>query len=99
MGVLSSFYWGEGGALGIPDGKSDCALCTINCGSCQGMPRKQAHDPTSKGYDKGDGEYTRAHRDAGIVAAMRTWMGLHNSVSESTQIVVLSWKRVLAFPS
>jgi len=86
--VLSSFYWGEGGALGIPDGKSDCALCTINCGSCQGMPRKQAHDPTSKGYDKGDGEYTRAHRDAGIVAAMRTWMGLHNSVSESTQIVV-----------
>jgi alpha-amylase len=74
--VLSSFYWGEGTVQGMPDGKSDCSLCTVHCETCQTMPYKKAHDPTSKGYDKGAGQYTRVHRDNEIVNAMRSWMGL-----------------------
>ena len=29
--ILSSYYWGEGDNQGIPDGKSDCSLCKVNC--------------------------------------------------------------------
>jgi alpha-amylase len=76
--VLSSFYWGEGGVQGMPDGKSDCTHCRVNCQTCKSMPFEKAHDPTSKGYDKGDGKYTRAHRDAAVVNAMRKWIGLGN---------------------
>eukprot|EP00927_Polykrikos_kofoidii_P070125 TRINITY_DN659_c0_g1_i7.p1 TRINITY_DN659_c0_g1~~TRINITY_DN659_c0_g1_i7.p1 ORF type:complete len:699 (+),score=104.29 TRINITY_DN659_c0_g1_i7:71-2167(+) len=74
--VLSSFRWGTGTVQGIPDGKSDCSLCTINCDGCQGMAYEQAYDSSSTGYDKGDGKYTRPHRDQAIVNAMRGWMGL-----------------------
>lgn len=74
--VLSSFYWGAGGVQGIPDGKSDCSLCTVHCDTCKTMPYTQAYDASSKGYDKGDGMYTRVHRDSAIVNAMRKWMGL-----------------------
>jgi len=74
--ILSSFYWGDGGTQGIPDGLSDCSLCTVDCEGCKGMPYQQAFDPTSKGYDTGAGKYTRAHRDVTIVNAMRSWMGL-----------------------
>jgi alpha-amylase len=74
--VLSSFYWGPGGVAGIPDGLSDCSLCTTHCERCKGVPHVAAYDAYSKGYDKGDGQYTRVHRDIGIVNAMRQWVGL-----------------------
>jgi alpha-amylase len=76
--VLSSFYWGEGDVQGMPDGKSDCSLCTINCDSCKTMTYEKAFDATSKGYDSGKGKYTRVHRDQAIVNAMRSWMGLQD---------------------
>ena len=61
----------------MPDGLSDCSLCTgVQCGACKGMPRVPAFAAASAGYDSGDGQYTRAHRDAAVVAAMRAWMGL-----------------------
>lgn len=74
--LLSSYYWGANSNQGVPDGKSDCSLCKINCNQCQGMPYQKAFNPASTGYDKGDGSYTRVHRDAGIVNAMRSWIGL-----------------------
>jgi len=74
--VLSSFYWGANGVQGMPDGKSSCDLCTVNCDTCKSMGYQKAHDPTSKGYDKGDGKYTRAHRDAAVTAAIRKWMDI-----------------------
>jgi hypothetical protein len=74
--VLSSFYWGKGDVQGIPDGLSDCSLCTASCDGCKGIPYKKAFDAKSTGYDKGDGEYTRVHRDRSIVNAMRAWVGL-----------------------
>mmetsp|Transcript_90898 Transcript_90898/g.283187 ORF Transcript_90898/g.283187 Transcript_90898/m.283187 type:complete len:639 (+) Transcript_90898:53-1969(+) len=74
--VLSSFYWGKDTVQGIPDGKSDCSLCTVNCDGCKGVPFQQAYNAKSTGYDKGDGSYTRVHRDPAIVNAMRGWMGL-----------------------
>jgi len=73
--VLSSFYWGEDTVQGMPDGKSDCSTCTVNCDGCKTMPYVKAFDATSKGYDKGAGKYTRVHRDQAIVNAMRAWMG------------------------
>jgi alpha-amylase len=81
--VLSSFYWGTGEVQGIPDGLSDCSLCTVSCDGCKGMPYKKAFDAKSTGYDKGDGEYTRVHRDQKIVNAMRAWVGLSAISSES----------------
>ena len=69
--VLSSFYWYNQSA-GIPDGKSDCSLCTITCQGCESVPRMEAYSADSKGYDSPG--YTRVHRDAAIVAAMRGWM-------------------------
>jgi alpha-amylase len=71
--VLSSFYWYGNGLQGIPDGKSDCSLCTTNCDTCQSVPKTQAYDGTSKGYDMTG--YTRVHRDQSIIQAMRKWMG------------------------
>ena len=77
--VMSSFYWpnasGGSGLQGIPDGKSDCALCTTNCDGCQSVAKIEAYDESSTGYDK---DYTRVHRDAEIVQAMRKWVGLSN---------------------
>mmetsp|Transcript_4813 Transcript_4813/g.7636 ORF Transcript_4813/g.7636 Transcript_4813/m.7636 type:complete len:633 (-) Transcript_4813:244-2142(-) len=72
--VLSSFFWYNNGVQGIPDGKSDCSLCKVNCDSCEGVPYIAAYDPTSKGYDSGNGTYTRVHRDAEIIEAMQKWM-------------------------
>lgn len=68
--VLSSFYF-QDGSMGIPDGLSDCTLCTTNCKGCQGTKYIKAYDADSKGYDK---TYTRVHRDAAIVSAMQKWM-------------------------
>ena len=81
--VLSSFWWGggaesdaENGQLqGIPDGKSDCSLCTVNCQDCQSVKKEAAFNDSSTGYDGPQG-YTRVHRDGVIVAAMRKWVGL-----------------------
>ena len=72
--VMSSFYWYGNGLQGIPDGKSDCSLCTTNCDSCQSVPKTQAYDESSKGYDTTG--YTRVHRDSSIIQAMRKWMGI-----------------------
>jgi len=68
--VLSSFYW-QDGSMGIPDGLSDCSKCVVNCEGCKGTTYIKAYDSASKGYDK---TYTRVHRDAKIVDAMKTWM-------------------------
>lgn len=84
--VLSSFYWGKDGVQGMPDGKSDCSLCTINCDGCKSMPFEKAFSPYSKGYDVGLGMYTRVHRDQAIVNAMRSWIGL-GEISASTYSV------------
>jgi alpha-amylase len=72
--ILSSFYWaGANQQLqGIPDGKSDCSLCTTNCQGCQSVNYTQAFDTSSTGYDA---TYTRVHRDPDIVSAMRAWIG------------------------
>jgi alpha-amylase len=69
--VMSSFYWPGNGVQGVPDGLSDCAKCTTNCQGCTSVAAVAAHDAASKGYDK---DYTRVHRDASIIAAMRKWM-------------------------
>jgi alpha-amylase len=69
--VLSSYWW-QDQSQGIPDGLSDCKLCEKNCEGCQTTTFVQAHDDTSKGYDMTG--YTRVHRDAAIVEAMRKWM-------------------------
>eukprot|EP00122_Pirum_gemmata_P005388 Pgem_evm1s4907 len=69
--ILSSYYW-ENGIQGIPDGLSDCSLCTVDCNTCRGVKYQKAHDSNSKGYDKAG--YTRVHRDQGIINAMRKWM-------------------------
>lgn len=87
--LLSSFYWGADGNQGIPDGKSDCALCTVNCKGCKGMPFQKAFDDKSTGYDKGEGSYTRVHRDGAIVTAMRSWIGLKAMDASSTVGVIV----------
>jgi len=73
--VLISYRWPSDTAFGIPDGLSDCSLCTITCDGCQTTPKAAAFNPDSCGYDT-VGYYTRPHRDAAIVAAMRKWMHL-----------------------
>lgn len=71
--VLSSYYW-QGDSAGVPDGLSDCKKCTgKECGSCRTTTAWAAYDANSCGYDK---TYTRPHRDAQIVNAMRGWMNL-----------------------
>eukprot|EP00935_MAST-01C_sp_MAST-1C-sp1_P001583 g1583.t1 len=75
--VLSSYFW-QNGSTGVPDGLSDCSLCVPThageCDGCQTVAQTPAFDAASTGYDKG--VYTRVHRDAAIVAAMRKWIGL-----------------------
>jgi alpha-amylase len=75
--ILSSFYWGgaNGQLQGIPDGKSDCGLCTTNCQGCQSVEKISAFDDSSTGYDGPTG-YTRVHRDPDIISAMREWMNM-----------------------
>ncbi|KAK3271529.1 hypothetical protein CYMTET_20131 [Cymbomonas tetramitiformis] len=89
--ILSSFYW-QGDSAGIPDGRSDCAECVIGCDGCRTTALSQAFDEGSTGYDKSG--YTRVHRDAAIIAAMRGWMGLSSqngaigasNVTESSRV-------------
>jgi len=51
--VLSSYSFMNNGAMGIPDGKSDCSKCVGDqCNSCsKSMPYSQAFNPNSCGYD------------------------------------------------
>ncbi|KAL0234532.1 hypothetical protein PCE1_001568 [Barthelona sp. PCE] len=75
--VLSSYWWYQG-IRSVPDGYSDCKMCTgtaQDCKECVGVPYFPAYKADSCGYDAGDG-YTRVHRDIQIINAMRQWMGL-----------------------
>jgi len=80
--LLSSYYFPTNGARGIPDGLSDCSLCTTTCNGCQTVPYQKAQDPNSCGYDSPQfNQYTRTHRDKSVIMAMRAWMHLPSNVS------------------
>eukprot|EP01116_Phalansterium_solitarium_P024025 TRINITY_DN8669_c0_g1_i1.p1 TRINITY_DN8669_c0_g1~~TRINITY_DN8669_c0_g1_i1.p1 ORF type:complete len:872 (-),score=231.66 TRINITY_DN8669_c0_g1_i1:183-2798(-) len=83
--VLSSHYWTAEGSLGIPDGLSDCSLCTTTCDGCQTVSYAKAQDPNSCGYDglNETNPYTRVHRDRSIIMAMRSWMHMDTNVSNA----------------
>ena len=82
--VLSSYSLMNNGAMGIPDGKSDCKACIGSyCNSCsKSMAYAQAYNPSSCGYScqqNGgwiEGVYTQVHRDYDIIQAMRDWQQL-----------------------
>jgi alpha-amylase len=80
--VLSSFYW-YNGVQGIPDGLSDCKLCTENCAGCKTVPFSAAYSATSVGYDTTG--YTRVHRDNAIINAMRSWINLPAMAEKETK--------------
>ncbi|KAK2943058.1 putative Pancreatic alpha-amylase [Blattamonas nauphoetae] len=69
--VLSSYYF-SGQSKSIPDGKSDCSLCKVTCDGCRTRTYAPAYVENAKAYEGTD--YTRVHRDAEIIAAMRKWM-------------------------
>lgn len=72
--ILSSYYFTDG-KHGMPDGFSDCKLCTVTCASCkESWSYKPAYVPGECGY--AGTSYTRVHRDLRIINAMRGWMGL-----------------------
>ncbi len=63
------------GHLAVPDGWSDCSLCTTTCNSCkESAPYSPAYEPGACAY-KGN-SYTRVHRDIAIINAMRSWVQL-----------------------
>ena len=81
--ILSSYSFNNNADntfdIGIPDGLSDCKLSLVDgCGSS--MPKAQAYDEASKGYDAKDGSnwvnnvYTRVHRSEDIVTKMQQWL-------------------------
>lgn len=81
--VLSSYTFMDNGAMGPPDGKSDCSKCDDTDGQCKdcnkSMAYSKAHDPNVCGYtcevdgQWKEGVYTRVHRDYEIIQAMRKW--------------------------
>lgn len=90
--VLSSYTFMNNGGQGVPDGKSDCALCQAGprCRTdcTKSTPFQKAHNDSVCGYTVFDttgqwaeGVYTRVHRDRAIILAMRQWMGLSADVS------------------
>eukprot|EP00823_Brevimastigomonas_motovehiculus_P006138 TRINITY_DN4910_c0_g1_i1.p1 TRINITY_DN4910_c0_g1~~TRINITY_DN4910_c0_g1_i1.p1 ORF type:complete len:625 (+),score=121.29 TRINITY_DN4910_c0_g1_i1:72-1946(+) len=81
--LLSSFYFNNEQAMGIPDGWSDCRLCTTMCNGCVSTPFQQAYNNSSTGYDGLSQHfgYTRAHRDRTVINAMRSWMKLNPLLS------------------
>ena len=91
--VLSSYTFMDDGAMGIPDGKSDCNACKGDqCASCtHSMAYSKAFDADACGYTcEVDGQwqqgvYTRVHRDYDIIQAMRNWQGLQQ-VTDPTEI-------------
>lgn len=86
--VLSSFWLpANANDYGIPDGKSDCNVCLVDCSTCdlaQSMNATVAYQKGSSGYTGNmiGGKYTRVHRDIGIINAMRGWMNLPNMTHE-----------------
>jgi alpha-amylase len=90
--VLSSYSFMNNGAAGFPDGRSDCDTCKgDHCQDCsKSMKYSKAYDADACGYTcEVDGQwmegvYTRVHRDADIINAMRQWQGLSqaNSMEE-----------------
>ncbi|CAI2361994.1 unnamed protein product [Moneuplotes crassus] len=90
--VLSSYTFMNNGAAGFPDGLSDCDRCKGDqCDSCsKSMKFSKAYDADACGYtcevdgQWQEGVFTRVHRDADIINAMRQWQGLSqaNSMSE-----------------
>ena len=91
--VLSSYTFMDNGAMGFPDGFSDCARYNGTAEpakNCRSMAYAKAHDDSVCGYTVFDasgawaqGVYTRVHRDRAIVMAMRAWMGLPTNVSNA----------------
>ncbi|EAY06412.1 Alpha amylase, catalytic domain containing protein [Trichomonas vaginalis G3] len=71
--VLSSYYKGQTGSMGIPDRMSTCDKCTTTCGGCKDRPYVKAYNPSATSYPGGYG-YTYVHRDQEIINAMRNWM-------------------------
>lgn len=80
--VLSSFWLpANANDYGIPDGKSNCDVCMVDCATCdaaQSMNTTSAYEAGASGYtgNMEGGHYTRVHRDQGIINAMRGWMHL-----------------------
>ena len=72
----------------MPDGKSDCKLCTATCDGCETVPYMAAYNNKSSGYDGPEG-YTRVHRDSAIIAAMRNWVHLGNTTDGVKQLHVV----------
>ena len=65
------------GAIGFPDGYSDCNNSTKKTECIKSVPYVKAYEPLSKGYDNFiEGNYTRIHRNIQIVNAMRSWLNL-----------------------
>ncbi|KAJ6241498.1 alpha-amylase [Anaeramoeba flamelloides] len=82
--LLSSYYFPNNDAqlgAGIPDGNSDCSKCKVQCDTCKNVAKTSAYQPNKCGYT--GPVYTRTHRDKDIIMAMRGWMGLDTSVSNS----------------
>ncbi|OHS98907.1 Alpha amylase, catalytic domain containing protein [Tritrichomonas foetus] len=71
--VLSSYYF-QDDCMSIPDGLSDCSLCTKDCNSCKSRSFTPAYVENAQAYS-GSG-YTYVHRDQQIINAMRSWMHL-----------------------
>ncbi|KAH0787915.1 Alpha amylase, catalytic domain containing protein [Histomonas meleagridis] len=72
--LLSSYYFKDG-VKSPPDGKSDCSLCKTTCETCKSRGYSKAYVADAKAYEGTD--YTRVHRDAEIIAAMRSWMHIN----------------------
>ena len=80
--VLSSFWLPQNpNDYGFPDGLSRCAMCTVDCSTCdpaRSMNYSKAHQTGVPGYTGNmvGGLYTRPHRDLEIINAMRSWVHL-----------------------
>ena len=83
--ILSS-YWlpDDANDYGVPDGKSNCDVCSIDCSTCnpaQSMNFTAAYRQGASAYDT-QGRFTRTHRFLGTINAMRWWMHLPNMTQE-----------------
>ena len=83
--VLSSYWLPEdANDYGIPDGNSNCDVCTVDCSTCdpqQSMNFTSAYKEGAIPYST-TGRFTRVHRDVGIINAMRSWLHLGNMSEE-----------------
>ena len=75
------------GAIGFPDGYSDCNNSTKRSECTKSVPYVKAYEPLSKGYDNYiEGNYTRIHRNIQIVNAMRSWLNLNPKTYTEEQL-------------